>query len=116
MGRSKKTKMSYPLKFREKVLEIKKKEQLSKKEISKRFHIGTTTIARWLVKIEPCLKRNKPATKINMEELRKDVKEGPDAFQRERAVKLGVSIRCVGYALIRLKITNKKNFVSSKGR
>ena len=105
----------YPLKFREKVLEIKKKEELSKKETSERFQIGTTTIARWLVKIEPCLKRNKPATKINMDDLKKDVEENPDAFQRERAERLGVSRRCVGDALVRLKITNKKNTVSSKG-
>ncbi len=104
----------YPLKFREKVLEIKKNEKLSKKETGERFQIGTTTIARWLVKIEPCLTRNKPATKINMEELKRDVAESPDAFQRERAERLRVSRRCVGDALIRLKITNKKNFVSSK--
>jgi len=106
--------MSYPLKFREKVLGIKKEEKLSKKETSKRFHIGTTTIARWLVKIEPCLKRNKPATRINMEDLKKDVEEIPDAFQRERAERLGVCPNTVLYALRRLKITNKKNFVSSQ--
>ena len=106
----------YSLQLREKVLEIKKKEKLSKRETSERFHIGTTTIARWLVRIEPCLTRNKPAVKIDMEKLKQDVENEPDAFQRERAERLGVSANTVLYALRRLKISNKKNSVSSKSR
>lgn len=105
--------MSYPLKFREKVLTIKKRRKLTLEETSKRFEIGTATISRWLIKIEPCLKRDRPAIKIDMKELIKDVKNIPDAYQRERAARLGVSRRCIGYALIRLKFSYKKNSVSS---
>jgi transposase len=105
--------MSYPLKFREKVLEIREKEKLTLKETSKRFYVGTATVSRWLVRIEPRLKRNKPATKIDMEQLKKDIQENPDAYQRERAVRLGVSPNTVMYALRRLKISYKKNSFSS---
>jgi transposase len=108
--------MSYPLKFREKVIEIKKEEKLSREEVSKRFHIGSATVSRWLVKIEPCLKRNKPAVKIDMKALKLDVENEPDAFQRERAERLGVASNTVLYALRRLNITNKKNFKSSESR
>jgi transposase len=105
--------MSYPLKFREKVLKIKKEENLTLEEASKRFYIGTTTISRWQIKIEPCLTRNRPAIKIDMEKLKQDIKNEPDAYQRERATRLGVSPNTVLYAIRRLKISYKKNSFSS---
>ncbi|WP_317174714.1 IS630 transposase-related protein [Chryseobacterium antibioticum] len=60
---------------------------------------------RWKIRIEPKTKRNKPATKIDMEALRKHV----DAYQYERAEVFGVSPNCILYALRRLKISHKKN-------
>ncbi len=58
--------------------------------------------------------RNKAATKLDMEALEQDVKEYPDAYQYERASRLGVCQRAIGYALERLKVSYKKNTVASK--
>ena len=78
------------------------------------FGINPATIFRWLKRIEPCKTRNKPATKIDMEELKKDVELYPDAYQRKRAERLKVSESCIFYALKRLNITHKKNSKVSK--
>ena len=48
-------------------------------------------VSRWLSDIEPNLTRNKPATKIDMQALFKDVQDYPDAYQYERANRLGVA-------------------------
>ena len=95
---------------------IKEKEKLTYDETAKRFQIGKTTLVRWHTKLEPQLTRNKPATKINMEALKQDLIEHPDAYQHERAERLGVSIRCVGYALKRIGVTYKKNTQASESR
>ena len=108
--------MTYSLDFRKKVLKLKAEENLSYEATAERFKIGKTTLVRWHMKLEPQLKRNKPATKINMEALKQDVEKYPDAFQYERAERLGVSIRCVGYALKRLGVTYKKNLKASESR
>ena len=50
-----------------------------------------------------------------MDALARDVEAYPDAYQYERAARLGVSIRCVGYALKRLGVTYKKSLTSSQG-
>lgn len=107
--------MTYSLDFRKKVLKLKAEENLSYEATAERFKIGKTTLVRWHTKLEPQLKRNKPATKINMEALKQDVEKYPDAYQYERAERLGVSIRCVGYALKRLGVTYKKNTQASQG-
>jgi len=44
-----------------------------------------------------------------MAALSEDVHQYPDSYQYERAERLKVSIRCVGYALKRLGVTYKKN-------
>jgi hypothetical protein len=64
---------------------------------------------RWLVELEQKKKRNKPATKINMVLLQEDVANYPDSFQYERAQRLGVSTSGIRLALLRLKISYKKN-------
>ena len=51
----------------------------------------------------------KPATKINMEALKEDLKAYPDGYLKERAERLNVSHNCIWRALKRLKITYKKN-------
>ena len=50
-----------------------------------------------------------------MDALARDVEAYPDAYQYERAARLGVSVRCVGYALKRLGVTYKKSLTSSQG-
>ena len=106
----------YSLDFRKKVFTVKRSEGLTFEETSKRFHIGIATLFRWKRKIEPCVQRNKPATKIDMKKLKKDVKQNPDRYQWERAKDFGVCQRAIGYALERLQMSHKKNSVSSKGR
>ena len=106
--------MTYPLKFREKVFATKDKYNLSFQETGERIDIPIRTLFRWQNKLAPCTTRNKPATKINMEALAKDVEMYPDAYQWERAKRLGVAHRTVGDALKRLAISRKKNTQTSK--
>lgn len=106
----------YSLDFRERVFSIQKREALTFKETSERFGVGMRTLFAWKKRIEPCLKRNKPATKIDMEKLRNDVEENPDDYQYERAKRFGVSAWGIGLALRRLNVSHKKNSVSSQGR
>jgi transposase len=104
--------MTYSLDFRKKVLEIRSKEGLSIEEVSKRFGVGKASVMRWLIEIEAKKKRNKPATKINMDLLREDVVNYPDSFHYERAHRFGVSASGIAVALHRLKISYKKNMES----
>jgi transposase len=102
--------MTYSLDFRKKVLTVKEREGLSFEEVAVRFDIGSkNTVFRWTKQLEPCETRNKPATKIDMDALASDVKLYPDAYQYERAERLGVSESCIQSALKRLKISHKKN-------
>ncbi|BAP57310.1 transposase [Thioploca ingrica] len=59
------------------------------------------------------VKTNRSTTKIDMEALKRDVEQYPDAYQYERAKRLGVSRRGIGYALKRLEISRKKNVLTS---
>lgn len=100
--------MGYAQKFREHVLRIKKEEGLGYWEAARRFKIGVASLMRWAKRIAPKERRNRP-TKIDMNILERDVEENPDAFQYERAARLGVSRRTVGRGLKRLGVTYKKN-------
>ena len=106
--------MTYSLDFRKKVLAVKERENLSFEQVAQRFDIGSkNTVFRWTKKLEPCETRNKPATKIDMDALAEDVKNHPDAYQHERAERLGVCESCVQAALKRLNISHKKNAKAS---
>jgi hypothetical protein len=65
-------------------------------------------------RIEPKVTRNKPAVKIKMEALEEDIKKYPDAYQRERASRLGVTQHGIYKALKRLRVTYKKNLPASE--
>jgi len=97
-------------------MKLKEKENLTFEATSRRFGVGIRTLFRWQLRMEPKMKRNKPATKIDMELLKKDVEEHPDAYQYERAERFGVSQSCIFFALQRLGVSYKKNSDSSKGR
>ena len=58
--------------------------------------------------------RNKPDTKLNMTQLAKDVELAPDAYQWERAKRLGVAEKTMGYGLQRLKVSYKKTLKHPK--
>lgn len=105
--------MGYSLDFRKQVFKIKEQEGLSFQEASDRFGINIRTLFRWQKRLEPKLKRDKKATKLDMEALKLDVENHPDAYQYERAARLGVSQSCIYYGLQRLGISVKKNTGSS---
>lgn len=107
--------MTYSRDFRSKVLAVREQENLSMTKIAKRFGIALTSVMRWSKKIESTTRRNKPATKIDMEALKRDVEKYPDAYQYERAERLNVSEGCVFHALKRLGVTYKKNSKSPQG-
>ena len=70
--------------------------------------IGIRTLFRWQRNMTPCMTRDKPATRLDMAQLAKDVEQAPDAYQWERAQRLGVAERTIGYGLQRLGISYKK--------
>jgi transposase len=88
-------------------------EGLSFEEAGRRFGVGKQTIYRWSKSIEPKLTRNKNPLKIDNACLRADVEKYPDAYQKERAQRLGVSRRGIGWALKRLGFSYKKNSKAS---
>ena len=107
--------MTYSIDFRTKVLKIKVEEGLSYIATSKRFGISVNSILLWTKRIEAKRNRHKPATKINSEVLKEDIKAYPDAYYYERAKRLGVSVTGIHKAMKRLGITYKKNTKSSPG-
>jgi transposase len=106
--------MTYSLDMRQQVLKIRSEEGLSMAKVAKRFGVGVASVMRWSKNIEAIRKRNR-STKIDMEALKRDVEQYPEAYQHERAARLGVSDYCVWYALKRLDVTYKKNTSASKG-
>ncbi len=100
--------MAYETSFRKHVMKVKKEEGLTYEETAKRFKIDISTLFRWKKKPVYIKRRNKPATKIDMEKLKADVKENPDAYLAERAKRFEVSIHAIWHALRRLNIRYKK--------
>jgi transposase len=101
--------LTYSLDFRKKVLQVREKEDLSMREVAQRFGIASRTIVGWLQRLAPKMKRYKPTTRLDMEVLKKDIQEYPDAYQYERAARLGVTAMGIWHALRRLNVTYKKN-------
>ena len=106
----------YSLDYRQRVFEIKKEENLTYAETSKRFKVGMSTLFNWKKKLEPKGKWERPATKIDMTDLARDVKDNPDQYQYERAKKYNVTAWAIGLALKRLQISCKKNHKSPQSR
>ena len=106
--------MTYPSSFRRKVLSVRSSEGLTIAQVAARFCVGVASVTRWVKNPDPKLTRNKPATKIDMQALARDVLEYPDAYQYERAQRLGVSEKGIGHALRRMGITYKKNAATSQ--
>ena len=105
--------MTYSIDFRCQALLIKPRERLSFEATAKRLGVGKISVWRWSKPIEAQRHRHKPATKINMEALKREVEQHPDAYQYERAERLGVSRRGIGYAWKRLGISRKNNLLTS---
>ena len=107
--------MAYSLDFRRKVLSVRKKEGLTIAEVAARFDVGVASVTRWVKNIH-----RKPQgfrqRKIDLEVLRQDVRDYPDAYQYERAKRLGVAQNAIFLALKKLDITYKKNSEASQSR
>ena len=58
--------------------------------------------------------RNKPATKINMDRLEKDIERHPDDYQWERGKRFGVTQSAIHYALQHLGVSYKKTLQHPK--
>jgi transposase len=108
--------MTYSIDFRRKVLAVKDQEKLYYEEVSRRFGVGKATVVRWRGRLEPRRTLEKPPVKIADDALRRHVELHPDAYQHERAARLGASQQGVCAALKRLGITRKKNAVAPEGR
>lgn len=72
--------MTYSIDFRRKVLSVREKEGLTMQEVASRFDVGVASVMRWVKRVVPQKNRHKPATKIDMEALAKDVEEAPTAI------------------------------------
>ncbi len=109
--------MAYSIDFRRKVLEVRDRDRLSIAQVAERFAVGKASVMRWLKRIE-----RKPSgfrrRKLEVEALAADLRDYPDAYQRERAVRLGVTQNAISYALKRkLHVSYKKNTTASaRGR
>ena len=108
--------MTYSLDLRKKVFSVKEKENLSFRKLAKRFDIGVASLLRWNKNLKPLKKRNKPAIKIDMEALKKDIENNPDSYQYERAQRFGVSQTGIWHAMNRLNVSYKKNSKPPKSR
>ena len=97
-------------------MDYKTKKGLTFEQTSHHFDIGIRTLFRWSSSLSPCNKRQKPATKIDMDALKHDVENSPDAYQCERALRCGVHQSTMYYALKRLGISYKKNTTTSKSQ
>jgi transposase len=100
--------MTYPLSFRRKVLSVRERENLAIAEAAARFCVGIASVTRRIKNPNPKTTRRKPAVKIDPVALARDVREHPDAYQYERARRLGVSQKGIDHALSRIGIAYKK--------
>lgn len=95
--------MAYSLDFRRKVLSVRKQEKLTIAEVASRFDVGVASVVRWIKDIH-----RKPQglrqRKIDLAVLRKDIADHPDAYQYERAKRLGVAQNAIHQALRKLRV------------
>jgi len=108
--------MTCSIDFRCRVLNTKERENLTYEETANRFGVSISSILRWCYRLKPKTTHNKPSIKLNIDALKQDVENCPDAYQYERAKRLGVGKSTIGDALKRLKISCKKNSVASKSK
>ena len=108
--------MTYETSFRKQVFKIKEQEKLTYQQTSKRFGINIRTLFRWKHKPIDTKRRNKPATKINMEALKKDIDNRPDDYNYEPAARFKVSTQAIWAAMRRLKISHQKNSKTPNSR
>jgi len=105
--------MAYSEDFRKKVLEVMHSEALTILATAKRFKIDWKTVKSWMQSIKRKPHSNR-FRKLSLEALKKDVEDYPDAYQHERAKRLGVKQNTICDGLKKLKISYKKKPYSSE--
>lgn len=101
--------MAYSLDFRLQVVAIRERDGLTIAQAAERFGVGKASVMRWLKGSErkACGFRRR---KLDIEALAQDVRDYPDAYQYERAARLGVTQNAICYALKhKLRVSSKKN-------
>lgn len=108
--------MAYSPDFRRKVLEVRKREGLTIQQVSARFSVGVASVTRW---ISNCHRKTYTRTKFRKLDpavVAQDVRDYPDAYQYERANRLGVHQSAISYILKKLGVTYKKTTNPSTSR
>lgn len=100
--------MTYPVKFRRHILDVRAKEGLTLEQTAQRFSIGRASLTRWIRRLEPNQSGSRKR-KIDLQALAQDVRNFPDAYQYERAERFGVVTNAIHMALKRLGVTYKKS-------
>jgi len=106
--------MTYSLDFRQKVLSVRERDNLTFEQVSVRFSVGIASVVRWSKSptIKPYTRVNH--RKIDPDLLVQDVEKYPDAYQFERAERFGVCQKAIWSALRRLGVTYKKSSETSQ--
>ena len=105
--------MAYDIKYRQRAIDYWG-EGNSKRKTAEVFKVSTYTLQKWKNQLKETgtlapKKRKETWRKIEPEKLRKYVDEHPDAYLREIAAEFKCAIYAVEKALVRLKISRKKN-------
>lgn len=99
--------MTYPVHFRKKIL-AKLEQGMTFQEAAAKFELSPTTIQRWKKKLEPKTSHDYKPRKLHDDLILRDVKDYPNDFQYQRAVRLNCSKSGIQKALKRLGIIQKK--------
>ncbi len=99
--------MTYPLTFRQKIPEIREREELTIAQIAARFDVGVASVVRWLESPVPkATRKRKPPGSTGS--LWPGMRATPRYLSIGRAACFGVSQRGIGQALRRLGATYKQ--------
>jgi transposase len=107
--------MAYSHYFIKKVLKLKS-EGMSFLKLADKYNISVRSIQEWLKGNLPKGTRNRPNTKLDIDELKQDILDYPDGYLKERAERLGVSDHCISQNLKKIGVTYKKNFNTPKSK
>ena len=99
--------------LRERVVNLVRNEEKTRREAAERFQVSVSSVKRWL-KLENLTPRKPGPTKsrtIQADQLKELVKQHPDAYLDEYAEMLNSNKSTVSYNLLKLGISRKKNHV-----
>lgn len=109
--------MTYSYDLRRKALDYLEKSGC-KTKTSEIFGVTKRTLLNWINRQQKdCLaakKREQSPSKIDVNKLRLYIEKNPEAYLREIAKEMGVTLTAIFYACKRLKITLKKRPYSTK--